>query len=95
MRAACPHRVTDSLSGSRRAPRGAGRGALLTAAYCAGLGLPFIATGLAFRLAMGAFAALRKHSRLITRFGGALLIVVGLLLVTGVLAGMVLLLIPL
>lgn len=62
----------------------AGRGALLTAAYCAGLGIPFIATGLAFRRAMGAFAAVRKHSRLITRFGGALLIVVGLLLVTGV-----------
>ncbi len=61
----------------------AGRGAVLTLAYCLGLGVPFIAAGLAFRRAMGVFAVLRRHSGLITRLGGALLITVGLLLVTG------------
>ena len=62
---------------------GAAAGAASTAAYCAGLGVPFLLTGLAFRRAMGAFAAVRRHSQLVTRFGGALLIVVGLLLVSG------------
>ena len=62
----------------------AGRGALLTAAYCLGLGLPFIATGLAFRQALAAFDRVKKHYKLIMNVGGGLLIVVGLLLVSGV-----------
>ena len=62
----------------------AGRGALLSVAYCVGLGLPFILTAVAYRRALAAFAVLRRHSRLITLFGGGLLIVVGLALVTGV-----------
>lgn len=62
----------------------AGRGALLTMGYCLGLGLPFIATGIAFRRALGAFAAVKRHYALVTRLGGALLIVVGLLLLSGV-----------
>jgi cytochrome c-type biogenesis protein len=61
----------------------AGRGAVLTFAYCLGLGLPFILGGLAYRRALGLFAVVRRHSALITRIGGALLIAVGLLLVTG------------
>ena len=61
----------------------AGRGALLATAYCLGLGLPFLLAGLAYRRAMGAFAVLRRHSVLISRIGGVLLVVVGLLLVTG------------
>jgi cytochrome c-type biogenesis protein len=73
----------------------AGRGAVLTLAYCLGLGLPFIIGGLAFRRAMGVFAVVRKHSLLITRIGGALLIAVGLLLVTGLWDTLVLQLRPL
>jgi cytochrome c-type biogenesis protein len=61
----------------------AGRGALLTAAYCLGLGIPFVLTGLAYRRAMGAFAVVRRHYALVMRFGGALLVVVGLMLVSG------------
>jgi cytochrome c-type biogenesis protein len=61
----------------------AGRGAVLTFAYCLGLGLPFIFGGLAYRRALGLFAIVRRHSALITRIGGALLIAVGVLLVTG------------
>lgn len=34
----------------------AGRGAVLTVAYCAGLGVPFLVAGLAFRKALGVFA---------------------------------------
>ena len=62
----------------------AGRGALLTAAYCAGLGIPFVLTGLAFRRALGAFAVIRRHYVLVMRIGGGLLVAVGLLLVSGV-----------
>jgi cytochrome c-type biogenesis protein len=62
----------------------AGRGALLTAAYCAGLGVPFVLTGLAFRRALGAFAVVKRHYALVMRIGGGLLVLVGLLLVTGV-----------
>jgi cytochrome c-type biogenesis protein len=59
------------------------RGALLTFAYCLGLGLPFIVAGLAFRRALGAFAVLRRHTVLIMRIGGVMLIAVGILLATG------------
>jgi cytochrome c-type biogenesis protein len=61
----------------------AGRGALLTTAYCIGLGLPFILAGLAFRHALGAFAAVKRHYAVVVRIGGLLLVVVGVLLVTG------------
>ena len=62
----------------------AGRGALLTAAYCLGLGLPFVFTALAFRRALAAFAVVKRHYRLVMNIGGAMLIAVGLLLVTGI-----------
>ncbi len=61
----------------------AGRGALLTAAYCLGLGLPFLATGLAFRRALGAFSIVKRHYAVVMGVGGALLVAVGLLLVSG------------
>jgi cytochrome c-type biogenesis protein len=61
----------------------AGRGALLTFVYCLGLGLPFIATGLAFRHALGAFAVVKRHYGVVVWTGGLLLITVGVLLLTG------------
>jgi len=61
----------------------AGRGALLTAAYCLGLGVPFVLTGLAFRRALGAFAVVKRHYAVVMRVGGGLLVLVGLLLVSG------------
>ncbi|MDP9863507.1 MULTISPECIES: cytochrome c biogenesis CcdA family protein [Streptosporangium] len=61
----------------------AGRGALLAFAYALGLGLPFLAAGLAYRKALHTFKAVRRHSQLITRVGGVMLVAVGLLLVTG------------
>jgi len=59
------------------------RGAVLSLAYCLGLGLPFILAGLAFRHVLGAVRWVRRHQAWVTRFGGAMMIVVGLLLVTG------------
>jgi cytochrome c-type biogenesis protein len=59
------------------------RGALLGLAYCLGLGIPFVLVALGARWAMGATAFLRRHARTVTRVGGAVLVVVGLLLLTG------------
>ncbi|MEV7278223.1 cytochrome c biogenesis protein CcdA [Streptomyces sp. NPDC093111] len=67
----------------------AGRGALLTVAYCLGLGLPFILTAIAFRKALGAFGWVKKHYTWVMRVGGAMMIVTGLLLLTGVWDSMV------
>jgi cytochrome c-type biogenesis protein len=61
----------------------AGRGAVLSVAYCLGLGVPFIVAALAFRRMLGAVRWIRRHQQWVTRLGGAMLIVVGVLLVTG------------
>jgi cytochrome c-type biogenesis protein len=60
------------------------RGAVLATAYCLGLGIPFLIAGLAYRRATRAFAVLRRHSTMISRLGGLLLVALGILLVTGV-----------
>ncbi|MFP8959806.1 cytochrome c biogenesis CcdA family protein [Streptomyces nanhaiensis] len=62
----------------------AGRGALLTVAYCLGLGLPLILAAVAFRRAIGAFAAVKRHYAWVMRIGGGMLIALGVLMLTGV-----------
>lgn len=62
----------------------AGRGALLAAFYSLGLGLPFIAVGLGLRRVLAAVDVIRRHQRAVVRVGGALLLLTGLLLVSGV-----------
>jgi cytochrome c-type biogenesis protein len=61
----------------------AGRGALLSFAYCLGLGVPFVVAALAYRRMLGTVRWVRTHQQWVTRFGGLMLIAVGLLLVTG------------
>ncbi|KAB2977225.1 cytochrome c biogenesis protein CcdA [Streptomyces sp. SS1-1] len=61
----------------------AGRGALLTVAYCLGLGLPFVLAAVAFRKALGAFAWVKRHYVWVMRVGGTMMIVTGVLLLTG------------
>ena len=61
----------------------AARGALLAFVYALGLGIPFLLVAFGFQLAMQTFAFARRHARLITRVGGAMLVCVGLLEVTG------------
>jgi cytochrome c-type biogenesis protein len=60
------------------------RGAVLATAYGLGLGVPFVLFGLGFRRLLGVFAVIRRHSLWVTRIGGAMLILLGLALVTGV-----------
>jgi cytochrome c-type biogenesis protein len=61
----------------------AARGALLAFVYALGLGIPFLFVSLGFQVAMRAFAFARRRARLITKIGGAMLVCVGLLEVTG------------
>jgi cytochrome c-type biogenesis protein len=62
----------------------AGRGAVLSVAYCLGLGIPFLLVAWGAGWVTGALGFARRHARGIARVGGALLIVIGVLLVTGV-----------
>jgi cytochrome c-type biogenesis protein len=59
------------------------RSGVLAAFYALGLGVPFIVAGVAYGKALGSFAFFRRHHFAITRLGGVMLVVVGLLLVTG------------
>ncbi|ALE72084.1 Cytochrome c-type biogenesis protein CcdA (DsbD) [Pseudonocardia sp. Ae168_Ps1] len=59
------------------------RGVVLILAYCAGLGIPFVLIALGATRAVGALGWLRRHTRAIQVAGGALLVVVGALLVSG------------
>lgn len=59
------------------------RGAVLVLAYCLGLGLPFVVLALGARWALGVTKWLRTHARQVQIFGGVLLILVGIALVTG------------
>lgn len=59
------------------------RGIILVAAYCLGLGLPFLLIALGSAHAVKSVDFLRRHSRQIQVIGGIAMIVVGLLLLTG------------
>lgn len=61
----------------------AGRGAFLSIAYCIGLGVPFLLIAFGARWAMRASGFARRHAGLVMKFGGVMLIVLGVLLVTG------------
>jgi cytochrome c-type biogenesis protein len=61
----------------------AGRGVVLMIAYCIGLGVPFVLTAIAFRKALGAFGWVKRHYVWVLRTGGTMMIVTGVLLLTG------------
>jgi cytochrome c-type biogenesis protein len=61
---------------------GPGEGAFLLGVYSLGLGLPFILAGLGITRLTGAVAWLRKHTVVVTRVSGVLLVIVGILFMT-------------
>ncbi len=61
----------------------AGRGAFLAFVYGLGIGIPFIVVAFAFQRGIAVFGFARRHARLITGIGGAMLVIVGVLEVTG------------
>ena len=62
----------------------AARAALLGVAYSLGLGIPFLMLTLGFGWATRSVSFVRRHIRAVNIIGGVLLIVLGLLMVTGV-----------
>jgi cytochrome c-type biogenesis protein len=61
----------------------AGRGGVLGFIYGLGLGIPFLIVALAFQRGVSAFNFARRHARLIAQVGGGMLVIVGVLEVTG------------
>jgi cytochrome c-type biogenesis protein len=61
----------------------AARGALLSVAYCIGLGLPFLVIGLAMERGLEALAWARRNTRAIQVVGGVSMILLGVLMVSG------------
>jgi len=61
----------------------AGRGALLSVFYCLGLGVPFLLVAAGLGWVSGALRVVRRHGRLVSQLGGGVLIVMGILLLTG------------
>ncbi|MCM3883737.1 cytochrome c biogenesis CcdA family protein [Frankia sp. R82] len=92
--APCIGPTLTAVLGLAATSAGAGRGAFLSAVYCLGLGLPFLAVGLAFRRAAGALLLLRRHTRVLTVSGGVLLVAVGMLQLTGAWADLIIYLRP-
>ena len=58
-------------------------GAFLLAVYSLGLAIPFLVTAFAFSRATTAFAAVKRHYRVIVGVGGGILIAMGVLILTG------------
>ncbi len=61
----------------------AARGAFLMACYCLGLGLPFLLVAAGFGWVSSALGFVRRHRRAVSVTGGGLLVVIGVLLVSG------------
>lgn len=62
----------------------ASRGAVLAFAYSLGLGIPFLVAAFSLSTAMTRFAFARRHARTLMIAGGVLLVVLGVLQVTGI-----------
>ena len=61
----------------------AARGAFLAFVYGLGIGIPFLIVAALFQRGMRLFSFARRHAALVTRVGGALLVIVGILQVSG------------
>jgi cytochrome c-type biogenesis protein len=61
----------------------AAHGAILLAFYSAGLAIPFLLIALAFERMSGALAVVKRHFPVIVGVGGAVMIALGVLILTG------------
>ncbi|WP_425308141.1 cytochrome c biogenesis protein CcdA [Ammonicoccus fulvus] len=59
------------------------RGGILAFVYAMGLGIPFVIAGLAFTRMNRAVNFVRRHQQTMMRIGGGLMVLVGILLITG------------
>jgi cytochrome c-type biogenesis protein len=74
--------VIALASGTQIGPTTA-RGVILVLAYCAGLGIPFVLVALGTQWAVRTVGWMRRHIRALQISGGAMLLALGFLLVSG------------
>jgi len=60
-----------------------GKGVMLLTIYSAGLGIPFLLTTLAMRGFFRLFSKIKKYMNLIQKISGAILVLLGILMITG------------
>ena len=66
-----------------------GRALIIGLAYCIGLGIPFLLVAIGFGWVGGSVRWVKRHIRAVNIAGGSLLIIIGLLMVTGVWRGVI------
>jgi cytochrome c-type biogenesis protein len=81
--APCIGPVLATILASAAATQTAAWGGVLLVFYSLGLGIPFVALALGFQRARGSLEWLKRHGRRIEILGGALLVGVGVLFVSG------------
>jgi cytochrome c-type biogenesis protein len=79
----CTSPILGSIMSLAATSQTAWRGAYLLFAYCLGLGLPFVAVGLAWGSASRYVRWLSRHASVISIIAAALLISIGILILTG------------
>jgi cytochrome c-type biogenesis protein len=79
----CTGPTLGAITAAAGTASSASRGAVLLAVYCAGLAVPFLVTGLAFGTATSAFTVIKRHYPVVIGLGGAVLMLMGVLIWTG------------
>ncbi len=79
----CIGPTLGAILGAAALADSAARGAFLLAVYSAGLAIPFLLTAVAFSRMTTAFAVVKRHYQAIVAVGGAILILMGILIWTG------------
>jgi cytochrome c-type biogenesis protein len=79
----CTGPTLGAIIGATGTSSSALHGALLLMFYCAGLGVPFLITGLAFGTATSALNVVKRHYPVVIGVGGVVLVGMGYLVFTG------------
>ena len=79
----CIGPVLTAIIAGAASSGGAWRGATLLLVYSLGLGIPFLLLALGYSRSLKVFSWLRRHGRGVEIVGGALLVLMGILMITG------------
>ena len=79
----CPGPILSTILTLAAQETQAARGAILLGTYAAGLGIPFLLIAIFFPRLKGPMAWMKRNMGVIEKVSGALLVVIGLLLLTG------------
>jgi cytochrome c-type biogenesis protein len=79
----CVGPILGSILTMAAATQDIAKGIVLLVSYSIGLGIPFLLAGLLIHKFFEYFKTIRKYFRVITLVGGILLVIIGILLITG------------